>query len=76
MSEQGVKKIMGRLVADDKFRKEFFANPQHAITESGYHLEVNEVTALSKLKASDLQVNFKRGGTVASVELDVRSARV
>ncbi len=77
MSEQGVKKLMGRLIADDKFKKEFFANPTHAIAESGYHLEPNEIQAVSKLKAQDLLVNFKRGpGSVASYELDVRSARV
>lgn len=77
MSQQGVKKLVGRLISDDSFRKAFHDNPSKATAESGYHLDERELAALAKLKPTDLQVNVKHGhGTAASYELDVRSAKL
>jgi hypothetical protein len=77
MSQQGVKKLIGRLIADDKFRTAFHADPKEAAEDSGYRLNDQELLAVSKLKPNDLLVNIKHGpGTVASYEIDVRSAKI
>jgi hypothetical protein len=78
MSQQGVKKVVGSLISDPSFAAAFHANPQKTVHDHGLDVDANEIAALSKLKASDLQVavHQRPGGTVASYEIDVRSAKV
>jgi len=78
MSKEGVQKLVGRMITDEKFKKEVFQDPQKAIASSGYHIDPKEAAAISKIKPHDLQVVAKPvldpGGQVASFNLDVRSA--
>ncbi|MES2979604.1 MAG: NHLP-related RiPP peptide [Pseudomonadota bacterium] len=78
MSQEGVKKLIGRMISDDQFRNTFNADPKAAIAQSGYHLEQHEIAAVSKLKPQDLQVKLKPGpgAAAASYEIDVRSAKL
>jgi hypothetical protein len=78
MSEEGVKVLMGRLVADDDFRTSFFQDQRLAVRRAGIQLEPNEIQAISKLQPQDLKIDVIRAGGVgaaASFSLDVRTAK-
>lgn len=78
MAEEGVRNIVGRLIADKSFQQAFEADPHAAIRDSGIALEADEINALTRLKASDLNVAIRPQGpgAVARYEIDVRSAKV
>lgn len=78
MAQDGVRQVVGKLIADRNFQKSFKADPHEALKDSGYHLSATEITALSKLKASDFHVGIgqRAGAAVESYEVDVRSAKV
>ena len=76
MSEEGVKVLMGRLVADDDFRTAFFRDQPLAVRRAGIHLEPAELQAVSRLKPNDLKIDLIKGGpgAVSSFHIDVRTA--
>lgn len=77
MSQEGVKKLIGRMISDQDFSNAFHADPKAAIKASGYGLTPKEIAAVSKLTPNDLTVKLKPGlGPVASYEIDVRSAKI
>jgi hypothetical protein len=72
MSQEGVRRVVGRLISDPEFKKAFHDNPQGAIEKSGYAVAPNELQALSKIKAGDLAVNIsKRPGPGGVESFDV-----
>ena len=58
MTEKGVKGVIGKLVTDNNFQKEFFKDPHATIEESGFHISEKERNILVKIKPSDLQFNI------------------
>jgi hypothetical protein len=57
MTKQAVEQIIGRMIADEKFRKLFFSDPDKAL--KGYDLTAKEREALLKTKAEDIE-DFSR----------------
>jgi hypothetical protein len=60
MSQQGVERTIGKLCTDERFRSQFFANPQVAAHEAGLPLSVTELEALAALSV-DAVVRFGQG---------------
>lgn len=77
MTETGVKKTIARLITDEQFKNEFLANPQKATEKSGYALDTNEISALSKIKAEDIGMQYSKtgGATAANVEIGVTAIK-
>ena len=77
MSKEGVQRVVARMITDTAFRKAVIKNPKAAVGRSGLALTSAELAAISKIKASDLQITTRKKGVggVASFELDVRTAR-
>ena len=53
MSKQAVEQILGRLVADAKFRQLFFSNPDKAL--KNYTLTAAERASLLNIKVEDVE---------------------
>lgn len=78
MSQEGVKKVIARMITDSAFKAAVHSDAKDAIEKSGYSVTDAELKGIAKLKPNDLQVAIKRhgAGPVASYECDVRSAKV
>jgi hypothetical protein len=62
MSQDGVKKAVAKIFSDANFKKAFERNPQATLEKAGFALTPDEITAISKIKLSDLKVNIIKGG--------------
>jgi len=79
MSKEGVRKIVGRMVSDSKFRTAVLKRPKTASAGSGYSVTTKELAAISRLKNDDFKVKVKTrpgAGGVASYDIDVRTVRL
>lgn len=56
MSQEGVKKAIGMMVSDSKFRAAMFRDPKRTVARAGLALDAKELAAISKLKPSDLVI--------------------
>ncbi len=65
MTEEGVRKVVARLITDESFKKAFEENPTTAVEKSGYAVSGQELTALSKIKPNDLKLNIRKRGAEA-----------
>ena len=45
MTTEGVRKVMGRLMTDEKFKEEFFKDSADAVKRSGYAVDKMETNA-------------------------------
>lgn len=55
MSQEGIKKLIGRIITDEEFKKGFFENRARTVKMSGYDVSLQELEALATLKAEDLE---------------------
>lgn len=62
MSQEGVRKVIGKMISEPNFAKAVHANAATAIAGSGYALDTREVAAISKIKPGDLSLQIKPGG--------------
>jgi len=53
MSKEALQTVIGKAVADDKFREALFANPDKAL--AGYDLTQDEVAALKSVDAETME---------------------
>ena len=60
MTTEGVRKVMGRLMTDEKFKEEFFKDSAAAVKRSGYAVDKMETNALSKLKPEDVAFDVNK----------------
>ena len=69
MSKDAVQKLIGQMVGDDRFRAEFFRDPDAAVAASGLAITPDELAALKRLQPSDLnvQVNPIQPGGVSAM---------
>ena len=54
MSQVAVEQILGRLLTDPVFRRQFFEDPRRASVFSGLKLSAAELDALARLPRTDL----------------------
>lgn len=66
MSQEGVRKVVGRMISDPGFAKTFHQNPQGAIASAGYAVDAHELAALQKIKPNDFHLNVVHGGPGAA----------
>ena len=69
MSELGVRKLVARLITDEKFKNEFVANPKAAAEKSGYSLTEDEIKAIEKMKSPSLKYEKQTGPKGEAVEV-------
>jgi hypothetical protein len=62
MSTQEVRKVIGRMVADEQFRQSVFADARKAIADAGFQLTNDELNAFSNLKPDDLTIDVRQHG--------------
>ena len=69
MPQEGVRRVIGKMISDPGFRAAVTKDPHGSL--EGYHLSTQEVAAIAKIKPSDLNVaiNTKPGSTVAVIHL-------
>jgi len=53
MTKQAVEQILGRIITDEEFRKQFFADPEKVLKD--YDLDDEEREALLKTKKEDVE---------------------
>jgi hypothetical protein len=72
MSQEGVRKVIGKLISDPGFNKEFYRDPKKAIESTGYAVNTDEFSALSKIKPEDfkLVIGKRPGAGVASFSVE------
>jgi len=76
MSAEGVKSIIGQMISEPGFKKEFHRDPTRTIAKSGYAVNQDEAVALSFINENDLQVlsQIRKFGSTAVCSVDVRAA--
>ena len=60
MSQMAVEQVLGRLLTDAAFRRQFFEDPWRASVFSGMKLSGAELDALARLPRTDLAVLSRR----------------
>lgn len=64
MSSQGVLNVIGRIITDEQFKKEFFEDPKLAVEHSGYAVAPDELAALAEIKPTELKIHLGRRAEV------------
>lgn len=59
MSKQGVQKLIGQIIGDDRLRAQFFENPDNVVEASGLAIDSEELAALKQLRPSDISIQDK-----------------
>lgn len=56
MSQRAFEAALGKLICDDAFRRDFFADPETAATRAGFELTPVEKTSLRKIDPDAIEV--------------------
>jgi hypothetical protein len=78
LTDEGVKKLIGKVATDDIFRDNFFKDPDKAIRVSGYAIDKYEARALAAIKPEDFSVDIERrviGVDKSDVEVGVTAVK-
>jgi hypothetical protein len=76
MAAEGVKSVIGRMINEPGFRREFSLDPEGAIAKSGYTVTQDEMRTLASLNDEDFRAvdAYRKMGNTAVCSVDVRAA--
>ena len=60
MTDEGVRKLITRLITGDSYRAEFSADPEKTMKASGYALDQDERAALADINLEELAITVVR----------------
>jgi hypothetical protein len=58
ISDEGVLKFVAKLLTDEKFRGDFYDDPQRIVTKSGFKLSDEEIEALTGTDQSGMHIDL------------------